>query len=70
MYGLSIVISKWLYLEKSFTHTKQNKENTFKANSREIKNSVEDRQSQIEWQTVNEVCKKKITTRAKQKAAY
>ena len=34
-----------------------------------IRNSVEDRQSRIAWQRVNEVSKKKSTSRAKLKAA-
>ena len=34
----------------------------------EIKNSVEDRQSRIAWQTVNEVSKRKGTSRVKLKA--
>ena len=34
-----------------------------------IQHSVEDRQSQIVWQTVNEVSKMKSTARAKLKAA-
>ena len=33
-----------------------------------IRNSVKYRQSQIVWQTINEVSKKKSTSRAKQKA--
>ena len=34
-----------------------------------MKNSVEDKQSQIVWQTVNEVSKRKCNLRAKLKAA-
>ena len=34
-----------------------------------IRNSVEDRQSRIAWQTANEVSKRKSTSRAKLKAA-
>ena len=34
-----------------------------------IRDSVEDRQSRIAWQTVNEVSRRKITVKAKLKAA-
>ena len=53
-----------LKVQKELTHTKKSNQNTFI----KIGNSV-DRQSQLAWQTINEVDGRKSNSRAKLKAS-
>ena len=47
-------------------HAKKNKKNTFKVKSINYE-TVEDRESRIEWQRINKECQRENTSRAKLK---
>ena len=51
------------------TNTDQKEQQYIQGQINNIRNSVEDRQSRIAWQTINEVSKKKSTSKVKLKAA-
>ena len=55
--------------KRELTHTKKNKQKNIQGHIKKIRYSVEDRQSRITWQTVNEVSQRKSLLRAKIKAA-
>ena len=61
-------VQKYKKVQKELKHTNKNNYNIFKSNHT-IRNSVEDKQYQLAWQSVNEVSGKKSTSKSKLKAA-